>query len=68
MARRSQVYPFALCRAILMGCRRQMLEDERILVGAVGITPKQLKMDDQELERECVELYNLELGKDITLT
>ena len=29
LARASQVYPFALCKATLMGCRRQLIDDGR---------------------------------------
>ncbi len=65
MARAAQVYTFALCRAILMGCRKQLIEDERLFIGMVGIQPKDITMSDADLEKECMRIYNLELEQEI---
>ena len=36
VCRESAIYPFELCKAILMGCRRQLVMDGRLVVGIIG--------------------------------
>ena len=37
LAREAAVYPFRLCRAILQGCRNQLLRDGTLQVGMYGL-------------------------------
>ena len=43
------VYPFDLCNAILLGCRRQLVEDYRLVLGIVGIQRHEENMSERQL-------------------
>ena len=45
-ARRAAIYPFALCKAILIGFRRQMLADGHCRAGSVGMQVDWLEPED----------------------
>jgi len=47
VAREAAIYPFKLCRAILEGCKNQLLKDGKLLAGARGI---QALFDDDHVE------------------
>ena len=47
--RRAQEYSFELCRAILMGCRRQLIDDGRLVVGVIGIQRPEEGLSDKQL-------------------
>ncbi len=61
VARQSQEYPAKLCKAILMGCRRQLIEDGDFTVGVVGLRPPGNACEDWDLEHQCMRLMNLEI-------
>ena len=48
--KRSQEYPFELCKAILLGCRRQLVEDGRLVLGVAGVQRYEERMTDKQLE------------------
>ena len=62
------MYPEKLCRAILMGCRRQLIEDGRLVLGIVGIQYPEREASDRDLEKMCAraassEVENMEVLK-----
>ena len=44
VCKESAVYPFEFCKAILMGCRRQLVMDGRLVVGIIGIQRREEEM------------------------
>ena len=50
-ARRSQVFPFTLCKAILTGFRTQLVDDGRLVLGVAGIQRPEEDLSDAQLER-----------------
>ena len=60
-ARLAAVYPFELCKSILLGCRNQLRVDGMFVLGIVGIQPKPTDgMSDEQLQRRVMRLLNLE--------
>ena len=49
VCKESAVYPFQRCRAILMGCRRQLVADGRLVLGIIGIQRPEEQMTDAQL-------------------
>ncbi len=65
-ARQAAVYPLRLCKAILYGCRNQLREDGRYVVGLVGIQPRMEDgMTDVALDRRVRRLWNIEVEEDV---
>ena len=53
-AKKSQIYPFDLCKAILLGCRRQLEEDGRLVLGIVVIKHWRMQPGcNQEAKPDC---------------
>ena len=52
-ARRAAIYPFALCKAILQGCRDQLRHDRRLGIGIHGVQPEGWDSEDRQLEELC---------------
>ncbi len=61
VARQSQEYPVKLCKAILMGCKRQLIKDGSFTVGVVGLRPPGNACEEWDLEHQCMRLLNLEV-------
>ena len=60
-ARLAAVYPFELCKSILLDCRNQLRVDGMYVLGIVGIQPKPTDgMTDEQLQRRVMRLLNLE--------
>jgi hypothetical protein len=51
VCKESAYYSFKLCTAILMGCRRQLVVDGRLLVGVVGIQRPEEEMTYERLQK-----------------
>ena len=49
VCKESAVYPFQLCKAILMGCRRQLVIDGRLTIGICGIQRPEEEMTYEQL-------------------
>ena len=65
VARMAAVYPMALCKAIIQGCRNQLREDGRVFIGTVGILPH--ACDDwsgEKLKRKTERLLHVHVEKD----
>jgi hypothetical protein len=52
-------FPFPLCRAILQGCRRQLIVDGRLTLGVVGIQRPEESMEVHQLEKACTKALNM---------
>ena len=73
-ARKAALYPFKLCKAILVGCRNQLLADRRMTEGIHGIHPQGAFDDEHEreilcaewLKEECVDVEINSIGQQIT--
>jgi hypothetical protein len=63
MCKKSQEYSFELCKAILMGCRRQLIDDGRLMVGVVGIQRAEESLSDTQL----ITIANLHCDEDVEL-
>ena len=61
MCKRSQEYSYELCRAILMGCRRQLIDDGRLVMGVVGIQRAEESFTDKQL----IHIANIYLDADV---
>ena len=64
LARLSAVYPFEMCRSILVGCRNQLRADGRLLAGVIGIQHPEADMSDEALQRRCERLWLLEIEEE----
>ena len=65
-ARRAAVYPFELCRAILTGFRNQLRDDERHVVGMVGILPRpDAEMTMGQLQRRVHRLLGVQVEEEL---
>ena len=53
VARQAQTYPSGLCRAILKGCRRQLVADGLVEAGVVGIQDRDAEAE--EIQKRCEE-------------
>ena len=49
VCKESAIYPFQLCKAILMGCRRQLVTDGRLTIGIAGIQRPEEEMTYDQL-------------------
>ena len=49
MCKKSQQYSFELCKSILMGCRRQLIEDGRLVLGVIGIQRPEENLSERQL-------------------
>ncbi len=66
--RLAAVYPLRLCKAILYGCRNQLREDGRYVVGLIGMQPKMEDgMTDAALERRVRRLWNIEVEESVEI-
>jgi hypothetical protein len=64
-ARTAAIYPLKLCKAILQGCHAQLREDGRILVGHVGIGPRECdSWCDAKLEAKVEKLWKVQIHKE----
>ena len=61
VCRKSQEYPFELCKAILMGCRRQLIDDGRLALGVIGIQ----RPEESFSEKQLIHVANLYLDADM---
>ena len=61
VARDAQEYPFDLCRAILKGCRKQLLVDGHLAVGLIGMQNAVNTLDEQKFDEMCHEVFNVSL-------
>ncbi len=50
-ARRSQEFPFQLCKAILKGFRKQLIDDGRLILGVTGLQRAEEDLSILQLER-----------------
>ena len=53
------IFPFGLCRAILHGCRSQLVADGRLVLGVIGIQRPEETMAERELEKLCQKYMTL---------
>ncbi len=67
VAKAAAIYPLGLCKAILRGCRRQLIQDGRLVVGIVGIQHPETAMSDSQLERACARVLSLEVEQSLLL-
>ena len=51
LATDAAVYPMRLCKAILQGCRRQLQEDDLMVLGIVGIQSKAEDVSEEKLKK-----------------
>ena len=66
LSREAAVYPLALCKAILVGCRNQLRRDGRLILGVVGMQPDPLQdCSDRALARRVARLYSLDVEGEI---
>ena len=61
VAKKSQVYPEGLCRAILRGCRKQLIDDGRLTLGIVGIQYPERGMSDANLQKQCAKYISADI-------
>ena len=47
VARMAAAYPLQLCKAIIQGCRAQLREDGRVMIGHIGISPQRKRQMEQ---------------------
>lgn len=62
------IFPFKLCKAILKGYRRQLIEDGRLTLGVVGIQQPETELTDRQIEQRCCRLLNLEVEHQVLLS
>ena len=62
-ARRSQYFPFKLCKAILKGFRKQLIEDGRLVLGVAGLQRAEEDLSILQLERVAQRSVRLEDDK-----
>ena len=54
-----------LCKAIIQGCRAQLREDGRILVGHVGILPRESDdWSEEKFTTKTEKLLNVQIKKE----
>ena len=54
-----------LCKAILQGCHAQLREDGRVLIGHVGIGPKECdSWSDAKLEAKIEKVWKVQIHKE----
>ena len=72
-AKRSQIFPFTLCKAILTGFRKQLIADGRLVLGVAGVQRPEEDLSDAQLERivrrstavlEGVELHHIKADEE----
>ncbi len=59
------IFPIKLCKAILQGYRRQLMDDGRLVLGVVGIQQPETELADRRLEDTCMRLLNLEVERQV---
>ena len=64
-SRRSQFFPFEVCKAILAGFRKQLVEDGRLVIGVAGIQRPEEDLSDVQLERIARRTVVAEDGKEL---
>jgi len=64
VARTAALYPVKLYKAIIQGCRAQLREDGRILLGHVGILPRESdEWSDEKFKSKTEKLLNVQIEK-----
>ena len=62
VARMAAIYPMNLCKAIIQGCRAQLREDGRVVIGHVGILPRECgSWSDKKLEGKAEKLLHVKI-------
>ena len=64
-AKRSQVFPFAICKAILTGFRKQLIDDGRLVLGVAGVQRPEEDLSDAQLEKLARRSMIMEDGVEI---
>ena len=65
VARRAALYPLNLCKASIQGCRAHLREDGRILVGHVGVLPRESDdWSEEKFTTKTEKLLNVQIKKD----
>ena len=55
-------YPMGLCKAIIRGCRAQLREDGRVMIGHVGILPRESEgWSDDKIQRKVENLFDMQV-------
>ena len=65
LATDAAIYPMRLCKAILQGCRRQLQEDDLMVLGIVGIQSKAEDVSEEKLKKRIQRWHDIQFEEEL---